>query len=137
MRVRDGNRVPCWSPDGKWISYVDGLCSPDGQTTRSLPKKGSPYYMFSADGARVYGIREERGRQLLFFIDLATGQEKAVGGLGKENGPGLGWEPGISFSLAPDGKSFVYGVIKVKSNLWLMEGFESRPGFLERLGLRR
>ncbi len=129
--------VPCWSPDGKWISFGDRLYSPDGQTTRLLPKKGSPQYIFSADGARVYGVREEQSRQLLFFVDLATGEEKVVGDLGKGNRPWASTEPGISFSLSPDGKSFAYTVGKEKGNLWLLEGFEDKAGLLARFGLRR
>jgi hypothetical protein len=41
----------------------------------------------------------------------------------------------IWFSLAPDGKSFVYGVVKSKSNLWLLQGFEPKTDLLSRLGL--
>ena len=40
------------------------------------------------------------------------------------------------WGLAPDGKSFVYGASSVKSNLWLLEGFEPETGLLSRLGLR-
>ena len=82
--------------------------------------------MFSADGNRMYGIRQEGERQLLFFIDLATGKEKVVGDLGKESLPASNMTPSIRFSLAPDGKSFVYGAASLKSNLWLLEGFEER-----------
>jgi Tol biopolymer transport system component len=129
--------VPSWSPDGKWICVADQLVSTDGKSTRPLPKDTSPAYMFSPDGKRLYGIRQDGERQLLFFIDLANGKEKVVGDLGKDFRPGSDLNPSIRFSLAPDGKSFVYGASTLKSNLWLLEGFEPKTDLLSRVGLRR
>jgi Tol biopolymer transport system component len=134
--VNGGASLPSWSPDGKWICVGEQLVSPDGKSTRSLPKDTSPAYMFSADGKRMYGIRQDGERQLLFSIDLATGKEKVVGDLGKDFRPDSSLGPGIRFSLAPDGKSFIYGVRNDKSNLWLLEGFEPKTDLLSRLGLR-
>jgi Tol biopolymer transport system component len=128
--------IPSWSPDGNWICYAEQLISSDGQKTRPLPKMHSSTYMFSSDGKGLYGIRQDGERQLLFFIDLATEQERVVGDLGKEFPPGSSFAPGIRFSLAPDGKSFVYGALSQKSNLWLLEGFEPKTDLLSRLGLR-
>jgi len=131
-----GARIPSWSPDGKWICVGEQLVSPDGKLTRPLPKENSPAYVFSADGNRLYGIRQDGERQLLFFIDLATGNEKVVGDLGKDFRPLTFVHPGIRFSLAPDGKSFVYTASNERSNLWLLEGFEPKTDLLSRLGLR-
>jgi Tol biopolymer transport system component len=134
--VNSRDCIPSWSPDGKWLCDGEQLVSPDGKSTRPLPKENSPAYMFSADGKRVYGIRQDGERQLLFFIDLATGIEKVVGDLGKDFRPSSYLNPGIRFSLAPDGKSFVYGAVNPKSNLWLLEGFEPKTDLLSRFGLR-
>jgi hypothetical protein len=92
--------------------------------------------MFSADGKLVYGIRPDGDRNLLFSVDIASGAEKIVGDLGVDFRPGSSLTPGIRFSLAPDGKSFVYATGKTKNNLWLLEGFAPKTGFLARLGLR-
>jgi len=108
------------------------LISPDGKTTRPLGNKGSQHYMFSADGKLVYGIRSADGRNILFSVDIATGVEKVLGDLGKDLSPSNNPGPSIRFSLAPDGKSFVYGVAKSKSNLWMLEGFEPKAGLLAR-----
>jgi hypothetical protein len=70
---------------------------------------------------------------MLFSLNIATGVEKALGDLGKDFAPSTNLSPGIRFSLAPDGKSFVYGAVKAKSNLWMLEGFETRGGLLARL----
>jgi Tol biopolymer transport system component len=128
--------VPSWSPDGKWICGGEQLVSPDGKSTRSLPKENGLPYMFSADGKRVYGIRQDGERQLLFFIDLATGKDKVVGDIGNDFRPGSYLVPSLRLSLAPDGKSFVYGASSQRSNLWLLEGFEPKTDLLSRLGLR-
>jgi hypothetical protein len=89
--------------------------------------------MFSGDGKLLYGIRAVGDRNELFSIDIATGAEKVLGNLGKDFRPSSYLNPGIRFSLAPDGKSFVYGVAKSKSNLWMLEGFEPKSGLFARL----
>jgi dipeptidyl aminopeptidase/acylaminoacyl peptidase len=127
---------PAWSPDGSWIALQQELVSPDGKRTRPLPKTNSFAYMFSADGKRLYGIRPEGERLLLFSVDLATEKEKVIGDLGKDFSPATVWAPGFRFSLAPDGKSFVYGALNDRSSLWLLEGFEPKTDLLSRLGLR-
>jgi hypothetical protein len=40
--------------------------------------------------------------------------------------------PGTRFSLAPDGKSFVYTTERRKYGLWMLQGYEE-PGWLARL----
>jgi hypothetical protein len=125
--------LPSWSPAGDWIAYGKELISPDGKTTQALGDKGSQHYMFSADGKLVYGICKDGEHNILFSVDIATGVEKARGDLRKEFAPSTNLFPGIRFSLAPDGKSFVCGVVKSKSNHWMLEGFEPKSGLLARL----
>jgi hypothetical protein len=126
------NLIPSWSPAGDWIACGQELISPDGKTTRPLGKRFSMHYVFSADGKLAYGIGHDGGRIILFSVNIATGVEKVLGDLGKDFSPSSHIHPGIRFSLAPDGKSFVYRV--VKSNLWMLEGFNPKPGLLNRLG---
>jgi hypothetical protein len=47
-----------------------------------------------------------------------------MGDLGTEFHPALSFHPATRFSLAPDGKSFVYTVGSTHSNLWMFEGFQ-------------
>ena len=132
LKANVGPSVTSWSPAGDWIAIGQDLISPDGKTTRPLGNKGSRSYMFSADGKLVYGIRSDGEHNTLFSVDIATGGEKVLGDLGKNYAPVT---PGI-LSLAPDGKSFVYGIVKSKSNLWMLEGFEPKASLLARI-LRR
>jgi serine/threonine protein kinase len=126
--------VPAWSPDGNWIAMGADLVSADGQTTKPLSRNRGAQYMFSADGKYVYSIRSDQGREDLFRIDIATGAETVVGNVGPEFRPGSNLSPSIRFSLAPDGKSFIYGSGTFTSNLWMLEGFAVKPGRFARLG---
>jgi hypothetical protein len=136
LREADYGAVPSWSPTGEWIAAGDKLISSDGQTVRSLGDHDSRHYMFSADGKLLYGVRSKPDHNLLFSLDISTASEKVIGDLGKDFRPASGINPGIRFSLAPDGKSFVYSTRTSKRNLWMLEGFAPKTGILARLGLR-
>ena len=129
-----GANVPAWSPDGNWIAIGANLVSADGQTTKPLGEHRGPHYMFSADGKHVYSVRSDQGREDLFRIDIATGAETVIGNVGREFRPGSNLSPSIRLSLAPDGKSFIYGSGTFTSNLWMLEGFAAKPGFFARFG---
>jgi hypothetical protein len=132
-----------WSPDGQWINYGmpggrDHLSSPDGTRERDLGDLRGIIWAFSKDGSRLFGIRNEGGRAVVYSMDVATGDATVIGATSwVEYGPGARHLPGVRFSLAPDGESFVYGTRRTQTNLWLMEGLAPRPDLLSRLGLRR
>jgi Tol biopolymer transport system component len=115
--------IPSWSPAGDSVLCGNELLSPDGAVVRSLGDNHTPNYVFSQDGKLLYGLRGEGAGELLFSVDVATGAQKVIGDVGKDFAPKNDFHPGIRFSLAPDGKSFVYAAGRIKSNLWLMEGW--------------
>ena len=117
------SEVPSWSPSGDSILCGNELLSPGGAVIRSLGDHHTSNYVFSLDGNLLYGLRHEGARELLFSVDVASGAEKVIGDVGRDFAPRGDLHPGIRFSLAPDGKSFVYASGGVKSNLWLMEGW--------------
>ena len=128
--------VPDWSPAGDWIVSGSLLIAPDGKRERSIGSHRSPHYVFSKDGKLLYGLRPENGKQTLFSIDVASGAEHTIA-------PGINFEPGsnlwpsIRFSLAPDGKSIIYGTGLIRTNLWMLEGFNPPGSLAARFGLRR
>lgn len=132
--------IPEWSPTEEWIVCRTDqgweLVSPDGQKNRVLGFKESPALVFSKDGKTLYGLLREQGQATLFAVDVATGKGKTIGPVGDIT-PGSPLTPGIRFSLSPDGKSFITSVIRRRSDIWMLEGFDYRPSLLERLGLRR
>ena len=79
LRQRIGNLLPEWSRDGQWIKYfdfVDGggwsLISPDGKTVRSYGESTTIQMTFSADSKKLYGIRGEPDRCILYSVDIAN-----------------------------------------------------------------
>ena len=134
--VADDAPVPDWSPAGDWIVSGGLLIAPDGKTERSIGSHRSPHYAFSKDGRLLYGMRPENGQQTLFSIDVASGAERIIAS-GIRFEPRSNLSPSIRFSLAPDGKSLVYGTGLIRNNLWIMEGFKSPDTLAARLGWRR
>ncbi len=128
--------LPDWSPAGDWIVSGGLLIAPDGKTERSIGSHRSPHYVFSKDGKRLYGLRPENGQQTLFSIDVASGAERTIAsGISFE--PRSYLSPSIRLSLAPDGKSIIYGTGLIRYDLWMLEGFKSPGSLAARLGLRR
>jgi Tol biopolymer transport system component len=119
--------VSDWSPTGEWITFTDrsgwNLISPDGKTMRQVGDINTPFLMFSRDGKKLFGIRDDPGHDYLFSFDLATNQVSTIKDLGKDMRPASFLNPAIRFTLSPDSKSFTYAVATNKSNLWMLEGF--------------
>src|SRR6476661_1197380 len=108
--------VPSWSPADSWFVLGDRLISTDGRTDKRLGIRHSMSYVFSADGRFVYGIESNREHDLLFRVDVATNAEAVVGELPREFRPASDVGPAIRFSLAPDGKTFVYSSVRYNQN---------------------
>ncbi len=125
------NLLPDWSPTGEWIVYSSApgswaLISPDGKdgkAKRDLGKIATQHLTFSKDGKTLYGIRAEGDHQYLFSLTIATGQMKTIGDVGSEFAPRSYLNPGIRFSVSPDGQSILYPTTSTKTGLWMLEGF--------------
>jgi len=124
--------LPTWSSTGEWILYRVNddwrLISPDGRNSRSLGKIETLSLVFSRNGRLLYGIDTgERAafpdRATLFSFDPVTLQRKVIKELGKDLAPQYLNTPGTPFSMAPDGKSFVYPTIYYREDLWMLTGY--------------
>lgn len=131
----DNQDVPSWSPDGKWIVYGDNLYSSDDGKAKPLGHHHQDAYVFSSDGKLLYGMRPADDGELFFSVDVATGAERIIGNAGPEIRPRSNLNPAVRLSLAPDGKSIVFGNRKPNTSLWMLEGFAVKTGLLARLGL--
>jgi len=49
---------------------------------------------------------------------------KTIGDAGSEFAPRSYLNPGIRFSVSPDGQSILYPTSSTKTGLWMLEGFE-------------
>jgi dipeptidyl aminopeptidase/acylaminoacyl peptidase len=128
--------VPAWSPTGAWITFRTEkgewlLVSPDGKRERSLGVLKSDYLLWSRDGKTLYGIHPDHDHhQVLFSLDMISARQKEITDLGTEFVPGAYYVPAVRFSLAPDGRSFAMSIVKSRQDLWMLEGFNSRGGWL-------
>jgi hypothetical protein len=128
--------LPDWSPVGDWITFRDdkgwNLISPDGKTSKFLGKIETRFLAFSKDRKLLYGIKwnEAEGGQdrfTLFSLDPVTLKQKLIKELNTDFWPDSPWSAGVRFSLAPDGKSFVYSTAPNRKDLWMLTGYRQRP----------
>jgi Tol biopolymer transport system component/DNA-binding winged helix-turn-helix (wHTH) protein len=133
--------IPDWSPVGDWITYRDDngwhLISPNGKTSKFLGKLETPYLAFSRDAKLLYGIQTrqteaDQDHAILFSLDPVTLKQKVLKELGRDLVPSSNLDPGIRFSFAPDGKSFVYTTARYKNDFWILQGLR-QPGWLDRV----
>jgi hypothetical protein len=83
----------------------------------------------SPDSKKLYGIRADQGplsqaKNELFSLDLATNQSKAIAEIPRDFTPVSFDNPGLRFTLSPDGKSILYPAFRRSGSLWMMEGFD-------------
>jgi Tol biopolymer transport system component len=131
---------PQWSPRGDWIACdnADGLfvVSPDGKAIRSLGEQAWLGYDWAEDGAHIFGIRasDDARSLLLASIDVRTGNEQTIT-------PNLGPVPLASQPIRgfsrTSARSFATSVVRVWSDIWLLEGFQSPVSLIDRFWPKR
>ncbi|MEO7837079.1 MAG: protein kinase [Acidimicrobiales bacterium] len=131
---------PRWSPRGDWITCETpegfSLVSPDGRTTRVLTEETWLAHAWSKDGSMLYAAGPTDDLRLrLVTIDVASARIRVVSGDLGPSPPTT--DPLKGFSLAPDGRSVLTSVLRLRGDLWLLEGFDRPRGFLARLLSRR
>jgi hypothetical protein len=137
-----GGIIPAWSPNGAWIAYqtLDAvrLVSPDGERQRYLTTSSIIGYgwtsslVWSSDGGSLYTIRRTADRTLqTIAIDAVTGAVRVISTLGADFFFGTPTDPGLRFTLAPDGKSFLGTIVRTRTDLWILENFLPPRGLLD------
>lgn len=127
---------PQWSPDGRWIACQtpEGLTlsSPDGKKSRAISEADWITYGWSSDGARIYGLQpaDDLHHFMLVALDIKTGEERVInanlGPIPQANQPIRG------FSRIGD-RGFMTSIARVRSDIWLLEGFRAPGGWRDRL----
>jgi Tol biopolymer transport system component len=125
-----------WSPSGEWIAYNSdngvALVTPDGKTTRPLHEQSWMAFAWALDSQRLYGIRQSDDFQHLTFtsVDVRSGAERVIGAdflpvpLASRIVRGM---------TRTSSTTFVASIVKVRSDVWLLEGFLPPPTLWERL----
>jgi Tol biopolymer transport system component len=130
------NAQPNWSPKGDWITWEtdDGivLVSPDGKQEKRLSEAAQwLVHDWSPDGAAIIGIGETENRHLvLLSLDVSSGRQRVVADLGPSppvNNPVQG------FSVSPDGRSVLASFVRMRGDLWLLEGLQQPQSVWRRL----
>jgi hypothetical protein len=120
---------PKWSPNGALITCEtpDGfsVVSSDGKQARVLAEEAPLAHAWAPDSRSLYAVRGEDLRLQLVSIDVASGREalivKDLGQVPPSSDPLLG------LSLAPDAKSLLTSIVRLRGDVWLLSGFEPRP----------
>jgi Tol biopolymer transport system component len=133
--------APAWSPAGDWIlcGQRDGLAvfSADGQQERRFGSEYGPVAAWSQDGSHLYVTRSNGDTRQFGTLRWESGQFRLIVELPWEHrllAPNLMTR---TFSMAPDGKSITTTVLKVDTDLWIVEGFDAQPGLFDWLPWRR
>jgi len=129
--------APAWSPAGDWIvcGQREGLAiySADGRMERRFGSEYSSMAAWSRDGSLLYVVRSRGAERHFGTLHVASGRFQPISVLPREYrliAPNLMTR---TFSLAPDGRSVATTILKVETDLWLLEGFNERPGWFSGL----
>ena len=129
------NAAPHWSPSDEWITWETDqgvrLVSPDGTRERALNVDQWLVHSWSRQGTHIYGVSEtEDLRLILTAVDVQSGRISTVADLGPSP-PVNNAVQGLS--VAPDDRTVLTSLVRMRGDLWLAEGLRLRPGFWRRL----
>jgi Tol biopolymer transport system component len=127
---------PQWSPDNRWIASNTAqglsLIAPEGNVSRILDEGPWIVYGWSSDGSSLYGVKQSDDSQRLILVsaDIASGRLKvlndALAPVPPVNAPIKG------FSRISD-NSFATSLVRVRSDLWLIDGLLQQGSLIDRL----
>lgn len=128
---------PTWSPDNRWIACntPEGmtLIAPDGKSSRVLDEDLWHVFGWAADSASLYGIKQDPDdlhRFILVALDVRTRRQRIINAnlapVPPVNAPVKGF-------TRMSAKSFATSFVRIRSEMWLIDDFESPRGFLDGL----
>jgi Tol biopolymer transport system component len=124
--------APHWSPADGWITWETDkgliLVSTDGKSERGIQSDHMTdrwlLHEWAARGTRLVGIKETDELQLVVVeVDPGTGRQKILARLGSSppaNNPVKG------FTLSADGRTAVIATVRLRGDLWVMDGLKLR-----------
>ena len=124
-----------WSPDGAWIACETAagitLVSADGATRRLLIEDSWLAFDWSKDSKSIFAIRpDEELRVALVRVNIETREEEVMADLGASAPTD---HPFQGLSVSPDGKVLATSVVRLRGDLWLLEGWNPTGGLFSGL----
>lgn len=132
-----GGGLPAWSPDGAWIAVTRArpeagitLTSPDGARQRHLsPGQVFSGLLWSADSRTIYALTSTPNNEpQILAVDGATAAARVVATMGSDIAFAPPNSPGLRLTLGPDGTSFLTTIVRVNTDLWILENFHPPSG---------
>jgi serine/threonine protein kinase len=132
------NATPRWSPTGEWITWETDqgfkLVSPDGKreqilsagfTSEQAFSSDDPWlvHTWSRDGTAIIGIKETSNRHLTLVSHALTGKIRVLADLGAS--PPVN-HPVRGISLSADGRTVMTSIVRLRGDLWLLEGLSQQ-----------
>jgi Tol biopolymer transport system component len=124
-----------WSPTGESIVFQDPdgvmVVDADGRHERVLAPLHARALGWSMDGRTVYAVPADESRNRLVSIDARSGVVRTVSTL--DPGVTVDADSTMSVTLSParDGKSLLTSVRRDKTDLWILEGFDTQRGWFD------
>ncbi len=124
--------APHWSPAGDWITWETDkgliLVSSDGKNELMIkseqPRDRWLLHEWAARGTRLVGIKETDDLQLMVVeVDPISGRQRVLARLGPSppaNNPVKG------FTLSADERTAVIATVRLRGDLWVMDGLKLR-----------
>jgi len=129
---------PQWSPDNRWIASNTAqgltLIAPEGKSSRVLDEETWIVYGWARDGSTLYGVKQSDDSQqlVLVAVDVASGHLKILN-------DGLAPVPPVNAPIkgfsSISGRSFATSLVRVRSDLWLIDDFLPQRSLMNRFWL--
>jgi eukaryotic-like serine/threonine-protein kinase len=118
------------SPDGQFVIGIDAEGNQSlyplagGGETRPLPglERDDAVVRWSSDGRFLYLARTEEMPIRIYRLDLQTGRKELLKEITPADPAGIFWPNSIL--MTPDGKSYVYKVQRLLTDLYLVDGLK-------------
>ncbi len=126
-------RYPCWSPDGRWIAFIDDTDTKDKNNNESF----TAIYIIAAEGGKIRQITTEadkvgdgaitfstNGQQITFFSDGTIKSIPVVGGLSKVLVENIIHGDHSQMSYSSDGSKIAHNA---RGKIWITSLDEGEP----------
>ena len=109
------------------------LVSPDGIRRRLLSTITPIALAWAPDASQIYALSIGTDRRpTLSPIALTTGAATTIRTFDQSVAFVTPQNPGVRASVSADGSSLLTTVLRTRSDIWMLEGFDQPHGFLDR-----